>query len=263
MDGNGFDTLDFGSDDFGSSDFSGFDSSSGFESDDFDSSNSFDLDNVSDSDDNQFAGSFDTDNSFPDTPADNGTLGKKAIIMIAVGIIGIILVVIIASAITKATKNVGEQKAQSQQYQQDNTMGSANNGVQQSANKNVDNIMQNSYNQQNYSNQQSQQTVITNTKDDNFTWSEITSSENVVFNESYVDMTFTVTDIQHKARAVDTNGNLVVKTKLLGSISGLSGTYEIDVPYNKGVKLVVGNSFTVHVQLGSFNDKTVVGEILY
>lgn len=76
-------------------------------------------------------------------------------------------------------------------------------------------------------------------------------------------MTFTITSIEHKARAVDTNNNLVVITTLQGSISGLSGTYELDIPYNKGVELVVGNSFTVHVQLGTYNGKTVVGEIQY
>jgi gas vesicle protein len=183
-----------------------------------------------------------------------GLAKKQSVILIAAGVIGIIVVVAIAAII--ANKSSKKNQTASTNYTTTTTTNS---------NQNVDNIMNsgNSYSNSTSSTTTSQSTVITNTKDSNFTWSEITDSESINFNESYSDMTFTITQIQHKARVVDTNGNLVVKTTLLGSISGLPGTYELDIPYNKGIKLVVGNSFTVHVQLGSYNGKTVVGEVTY
>ena len=141
-------------------------------------------------------------------------------------------------------------------------MGGTNDSEPHKSNVNVDNIMQenNQYVEQPSTNTQ---TTVTNVVQDEFVWSTITDSEQVTFNNEYTDMVFTVTGIEHRARAVDANNNLLVKTTLTGSVSGLSGTYQLDVPYNKGIKLVVGNSFNVHVQLGSYNGKTVVGEIKY
>ena len=46
-----------------------------------------------------------------------------------------------------------------------------------------------------------------------------------------------------------------------GSLAGLDGTYNIELPYDKASKLKVGNTFSVNVQLGQYKQKTVVGEI--
>lgn len=204
---------------------------------------------------NQFSdslNSFDNQNQFQDNQDDQQTTKKQSIIFIVVGIAVLIVVLIVAGMFNKKPSN-------------ENVVTDNNNTtIQQDANVNVDNIMDTGNNtvpQQ--SQQNNQQGVITNKVDDDFTWTLITNNEQVQFNEQYSDMTFTITNIEHKARAVDTNSNLVVITTIQGSISGLSGTYELDIPYNEGVKLVVGNSFTVHVQLGTYNGKTVVGEIKY
>lgn len=208
---------------------------------------------------NQFSDSlnnFDNQNQYLDMQAEQQNTKKQSIIFIIVGVVVLLVVLVIAGIFNNKSKN--------------NNVTSSSNGssssqvVQQDPNVNVDDIMgggNNSKPQQNQNN--TQQSVVTNKVDDGFTWTLISNNEAVQFNNEYSDMTFTITGIEHKARAVDTNSNLVVITTLQGSISGLSGTYELDVPYNKGVKLVVGNSFTVHVQLGTYNGKTVVGEIQY
>lgn len=260
---NGFDGFD-NSDDFN---FGG-DTSGGF-GDDFDSGfgdGGFGDDDIfsdtsqsNSNQNNKFTDSvnnFDNQNQFQDTVAEQQGTKKQSIVLIIVGIVALVIVLIVASVISnraskKDTTTVQNNTNTTQVVQQDN-------------NVNVDDIVNDGNNSQSQQNQTSnQQNVITNKVDDDFTWTLITDNEQVQFNSEYSDMTFTITSIEHKARAVDTNNNLVVITTLQGSISGLSGTYELDIPYNKGVKLVVGNSFTVHVQLGTYNGKTVVGEIQY
>jgi hypothetical protein len=261
--GDNFDDFDFdsGFDDDDSSNF-GFDDSpsggSGFDNSFNQGQNDGFSQNTSDAsgDNGAFGEFFPDEGNQQDQDDDNGGLAKKqSAILIVVGVIGVILVIAIAAMIAnKAGKSKSETEDTNVSTQ-----------VTTGSNQNVDNIMGsgNTNSNSNQSSTTSQSTVITNTKDSNFTWSEITNSENITFAESYSEMTFTVTQIQHKARVVYTNGNLVVKTTLLGSISGLPGTYELDVPYNKGVRLSLGDMFTVHVQLGNYNGKTVVGEVSY
>lgn len=181
------------------------------------------------------------DSQASDVQADQSKTKKQSIIFILVGVVVLIAVFIVAGAVNKKAKSSNSN-----------------------SNKNVDSIMNEGNSNAGYSNKNTNsQNIVTNQSNTGFNWKTITNKEEVQFNNEYSDMIFTVTNIEHKARAVDTNSNLVVITTIQGSISGLSGTYEIDIPYNKGVKLVVGNSFTVHVQLGTYNGKTVVGEIQY
>lgn len=267
-----FDNLDF---EFGSMDFDGGFNESANSMDNNITNNQYNMNNMPDTSNNimdggemnPFAGSFDTNSNADGNdidPLDQGNSKPTtmyAIILVVVGIIAVIIVFLVASKINKISKEPEKQtvvqtQVQTQQYQQQSI-------PQQNANVNVDNTIGDSYNiAPNVSvvPSQNQTSQSNNSSND---WIEITSEESVVFNDEYYEMTFTITEIKHLTRLVDTNKNLVVKTRLRGSISGLSGTYELDVPYNKGVKLVVGNNFTVHVQLGTFNSKTVVGEIRY
>lgn len=199
-------------------------------------------------------------NAFSEEANDtNNGLNKKSLIMIFSGVALLIVVIIIASAITKSSKNkqntvqqVPVQQVTTQQViNSDDIMNS-----QQTAQQPVQQPVQQTQNN----------TVVNNVKTGGYIWTTITSSENVVFNANTTDMTFTVTNIEHRARAVDASETLVVKTTLQGSISGLAGTYELDVPYDKGIILEqrgIGTQFTVHVQLGEYNGRTVVGAITY
>ena len=94
-------------------------------------------------------------------------------------------------------------------------------------------------------------------------WSDITNNENITFNKEYVSAIFTVTNLKYEARKVDSNSNLEVRCLATGSISGVTGTYELILPYDKAIKLKNGDTFDVSVQLGSYNGKTVVGTVNY
>lgn len=93
-------------------------------------------------------------------------------------------------------------------------------------------------------------------------WSEITGKEKLDLNKEYTSMSFTVTDVKHLARVLD-QSTINVKTQAKGSISGLAGTFIIDVPYSKGVHLNIGDTFSIMVKLGEYGGKTVVEDIYY
>lgn len=199
----------------------------------------------------------DMDNADDLTDDQRRTLDKKYIILIAGGIIIFLLVLFLGSRVLGGKKNNSNEMLNSinnqQQVSNENT------------NVNVDGIMNNGTKQPTQNSTQLKQDVNVNYyKDENeFSWMEVTDNENVVFEQEYAERIFTITTVKHYARTVDSANNLVIKTTLTGSLSGLPGTYIIEVPYSKGVKLKTGNSFTVNVMMGTYNDKIVVGDITY
>ena len=98
---------------------------------------------------------------------------------------------------------------------------------------------------------------------DNSGWVSFNGDNEVDFN-GYTELSFTVTSINHFAKVVS-NNNIMVKTVLTGSISGLNGVYEMTVPYDKGSKLYVGATFDISTQLGttSNGDIVVIGDIQF
>ena len=207
---------------------------------------------------NPFDGQFDDDgdnssNEVADTK-------KKGIIAVAVGIIGIIVVVGIATLVLGKKDNSGNSGTGANNYQ-----------AEQGTNRDVNNIVGTGNNNQ-QAQQQVQQPLQTQTtvvaqqvQDNNDGWVELSSDEagKISFNENMTSITFTITGIKHYARSVDVNNNLVIKTTLTGSLSGLSGTYTLDIPYDIGVQLKIGDMFTVNVKLGEYQGKVVVGDIKY
>lgn len=101
------------------------------------------------------------------------------------------------------------------------------------------------------------------TNSDNSGWVSFNGDNEVDFN-GYTELSFTVTSINHFAKVVS-NNNIMVKTVLTGSISGLNGVYEVTVPYDKGSKLYVGATFDISTQLGttSNGDIVVIGDIQF
>ncbi len=195
-----------------------------------------------------------TDGTSQDNNNDNKKTAKFAIIA-GVSIIAVLIIALgIAGRIRSNRNNINnnytnQQNVQTQQNTNQQVVQQQQNTTQQTPvqNMNVNNIMQQGVPQEQSS-----------SKDG---WKEITDKEQVEFNVEPTDLTFTVTGIKHYAKVSD---NIVlIETRLTGSLSGVSGTYEIKVPYDKGIKLAIGNEFTVHVQLGNFNGKTVIGEVRY
>lgn len=91
-------------------------------------------------------------------------------------------------------------------------------------------------------------------------WDEIELSE-VAFS-NVINGDFTVTSIKAYVKDSKT-GEKTVKAVVTGGISGLSGTYELEIPYSKAEKLAVGDSFSVKYRIAKLNDYTIVGDISY
>lgn len=91
-------------------------------------------------------------------------------------------------------------------------------------------------------------------------WDEIELSELAFSN--VINGDFTVTSIKAYVKDSKT-GEKAVKAVVTGGISGLSGTYELEIPYSKAEKLAVGDSFSVKYRIAKLNDYTIVGDISY
>lgn len=168
---------------------------------------------------------------------------KTALIAIAIGVVGLIAVLCIAGAVGKSKNENNNENTGNTNVSQSNTNNNQGN---------TNSVPNNNGN-----------TVINNTKNPESGWLSISSTENVTFDTEYKDFTFLVTGIEHYAKKVDAKGDLMLKTTLTGSLSGMSGAYTLEIPYNKGVKLSVGDEFTVQVLLGTYSGKSVVGDIVY
>ena len=73
--------------------------------------------------------------------------------------------------------------------------------------------------------------------------------QDITFFTNYIESKFTVINISHYARKVDSN-NIQLISKIKGSIEGFNGEYEIELPYTKGSKLEIGSAFLVKVKIG-------------
>lgn len=108
--------------------------------------------------------------------------------------------------------------------------------------------------------QQSTNTVTGNVNSSSSEWTTV-SGDQAIDDIKEVESQFTVTSIEHLAKK---SGNeMQIKTHLRGSLSGMTGVYDLDIPYDKGTKLEVGDAFTVTVEVGSYNNSTVVGVIRF
>ena len=165
---------------------------------------------------------------------DKSSVIKQSAIIASVGICIIILAFFLVSKVSNNKADQGDKKQQV--------------SVNNSQVNNAGSDMQNT--------QTSNQSTVGS-------WKRFDSESGLRFNSEYLDATFTITGISHYVKIVDAAGNFEVKTELTGSISGLTGTYTVDVPYYKGCQLSKLDKFTVRVQLGEYNGKVVVGEIKY
>jgi hypothetical protein len=195
-----------------------------------------------------------TDNVNSSDDNDSNSLKKTAILAVIIGIVVIFGVIGVATLVKNKDKEKPNENGitivEQPVEQQKGPTQQAPVQVQQ----NADDIMQSG-------NEPVSNTTVNVDKDRADGWIVIDDKQEVVFNAEYKDLMFFITGIEHRAKMSD--NSILVKTVLTGSLSGMSGTYEMEVPYHKGVKLLVGQEFTVKVLIGSFNGKTVVGDIKY
>lgn len=78
-----------------------------------------------------------------------------------------------------------------------------------------------------------------------------------------IKSSFTITDIEYYAVPVNGQSDKQVKAVLTGSISGLVGTYQLEVGYSVGGKLNIGNSFDITYNLIEADGYRVIDGISY
>lgn len=94
-------------------------------------------------------------------------------------------------------------------------------------------------------------------------WIEFSgASEEIYFSETPIETTFTVTKVRNYVKVTSVNNDIMLKTVATGSLSGYNGTYEVELPYNKGSLLQPGAVLKVSIQVGEYGGSSVVGEIV-
>lgn len=239
---------DSGSDDFGFGDSGGDDIDFGFGDSDSKGSNSNSNSNDSHVS-NDYEPQFNTDNE-DNIEVDKG--GKKRFIVVAVIVIVVMLaVILIMNTIKKAVKKsnstntvvtVENEVAQQEEPAKTETKEVIEDKVVEMPSK-VDTAT----------------STVSNTVKVN-EWKEFDGQE--INASDSIESAFTVTEIRHYAKETKLN-ELELKTVLTGSIAGLTGTYEIEIPFSYGVKLNKGNVFSVKYSTAKINDCNIVTDISY
>lgn len=207
-------------------------------------------------------------------PADHKNSIKVAQMIIALGVIIIVAALVVYRIIQgpKTSSDRSQQNVLVQQAQSEQAIGTnGTNNIQVQPQTSTDNQVNQSSGQVN--NQlgtqgntyttPGQTDISQDSQDDG--WVKFQSNQDaVVYQSDYVSATFTVTKVNHYVNVSDADTDYIqIKSTLSGQIQGLPGTYDIDVPYNLGSKVQVGQSFDVQVLYGTYNGRTVVGEIRY
>lgn len=207
-------------------------------------------------------------------PADHKNSIKVAQMIIALGVIIIVAALIVYRIIQepKTSSDSSQQNVLVQQAQNEQAVGTnGTNNVQVQPQTSTNNQVNQSSGQVNNQLGTQGNTYTTPGQTDigqdsqNDGWIKFQSNQDaVVYQPDYVAATFTVTKVSHYVNVSDADTDYIqIKSTLSGQIQGLPGTYDIDVPYNLGSKVQVGQSFDVQVLYGTYNGRTVVGEIRY
>ena len=224
-----------GTDGFGDSS-GGFGDSSGGFGDDDDSEFGLDFDGGQSSQgESELSGFDNTEPESPRPPVDK----KRTLIIGGIGL-GIILIVFIIAGFIKANK---DKPLKDETVYETNTV--VNVSPADSQVKTVENPVQ----------QPVQQQVQYN--DTNGGWTVIEPDKSIDL-DSEVSGVFTVTKIKHMARS---NGvETEVKTVASGSISGLTGTYDLELPYSLARFLTVGNTLKLKYKIGQINGSSIISD---
>ena len=88
-------------------------------------------------------------------------------------------------------------------------------------------------------------------------------TDDVIEFETTLTSSFTITEIKHYALVTNSSNDKQLKSVLKGNISGLVGTYEIEIPFEKAQKLDVGIVFEVSYKMKKLNGYSVISSIEY
>lgn len=207
-------------------------------------------------------------------PADHKNSIKVAQMIIALGVIIIVAALIVYRIIQKpkTSSDSLQQNVLVQQAQNEQAVGTnGTNNVQVQPQTSTNNQVNQSSGQVNNQLGTQGNTYTTPGQTDigqdsqNDGWIKFQSNQDaVVYQPDYVAATFTVTKVSHYVNVSDADTDYIqIKSTLSGQIQGLPGAYDIDVPYNLGSAVQVGQSFDVQVLYGTYNGRTVVGDVRY
>lgn len=228
-----FDNDPFGFDDFNSSDTSGdLDTSDGnsfdFGESDFNFDEPIDFGNSDNKGSPSFEGSFDDiDKGYASEHKDNSE--QKKIIKTSVIAIGVgLLIILVAFSMNRIASNKKATTKTESPKQQAEVIH--NNPV-------VNNATENG-------------------------WVQVSIDNQINF-DSTIESSFTVTNIRHYALVTNKNNDKQLKSLVTGNISGLVGTYEIEIPFDKAQNLSVGAVFEVSYKITELNGYSVISGIKY
>lgn len=188
-------------------------------------------------------------NSGGDNDFDEDGKKKRAFILGVVGVIIILGGLMIAGVITRISKGSGKRET-----------ASVKTAVETEASKRVEKESRKEEEKQETKAESSTEAPARRVSLTDGGWDEIELSELAFSN--VINGDFTVTSIKAYVKDSKT-GEKTVKAVVTGGISGLSGTYELEIPYSKAEKLAVGDSFSVKYRIAKLNDYTIVGDISY
>lgn len=189
-------------------------------------------------------------NSGGDNDFDEDGKKKRAFILGVVGVIIILGGLMIAGVITRISKSSGKRET-----------ASVKTAVETEASKRVEKESRREEEaKQDTKAESSTEAPVRRVSLTDGGWDEIELSELAFSN--VINGDFTVTSIKAYVKDSKT-GEKTVKAVVTGGISGLSGTYELEIPYSKAEKLAVGDSFSVKYRIAKLNDYTIVGDISY
>ena len=158
---------------------------------------------------------------------------KTALMSVGIGTVLLVIGLASANALGNKERNKGNQVTNSNlsnttalKETESSTVGNKNNNTS-------------SNNSTNNNNQVTQQSTGG--------WIEI--SDDTAIDSTYtIDATMTVTDIKYYA-SISSSNTRQIKAEVTGNLSGLVGTYRIDIPYDKATMLSNGDAFSVNVVL--------------
>lgn len=160
---------------------------------------------------------------------DENASKRKAIIIGAIGVCIILLTVGIAGIALKSKKSSGSRNKSEQVVKEQVHMPQNTGSVNSSSGKNG--------------------------------WTEIDPDKNIRFSDP-ISADFTPTNVRHYVKTT-TTGEIEVKSIVTGSISGLTGTYELEIPYSQGCLLERGQYFNVTYRIGEMNGQQIISDIVY
>ena len=81
--------------------------------------------------------------------------------------------------------------------------------------------------------------------------------------ETTIDSSFKVSNIAYKTVKYSDKSQAMLDADITGSIAGLDGKYTISIPYEKAIKLKVGDAFAINYQTIRLNGRVVITNIKY